>query len=173
MLRFGEKGSLPSAEKSSSPRKGGKAMKAGWVDFKTIKDRVSVEQVLAHYGINWLRRSGDELRGKCPIHPNAEGERTFHVNLAKNLFHCFSCGGSGRLVKKPRGCLEWGTFQVKAQCRDVWSCRFDRLPASWSRMPGARSITASQSTNCRLDSRRQRCFIISMPRSRLIGAGEW
>ena len=70
-------------------------MKAGWVDFKAVKDRVSVEQVLAHYGINWLRRSGNELRGKCPIHPNAEGERTFHVNLAKNLFHCFSCGAKG------------------------------------------------------------------------------
>ena len=81
-------------------------MKAGWVDFKTIKDRVSVEQVLAHYGINWLRRSGDELRGKCPIHPNAEGERTFHVNLAKNLFHCFSCGAKGSGVLELVAALE-------------------------------------------------------------------
>ena len=81
-------------------------MKAGWVDFKAIKDAVSMEQVLAHYGINWLRKNGDELRGKCPIHPNAEGERSFHVNLAKNLFHCFSCDAKGSGVLELVAALE-------------------------------------------------------------------
>src|SRR5438093_6333050 len=113
-------GSLPSAEKSSSPRKGGKAMKAGWVDFKTIKDRVSVEQVLAHYGINWLRRSGDELRGKCPIHPNAEGERSFHVNLTKNLFHCFSCGAKGSGVLELVAALEKVSIRQAALKLQAW-----------------------------------------------------
>src|SRR5213594_485476 len=94
MAALWERGFCPRAEKSSLQKKE-EGMKAGWVDFNAIKAAVSVEQVLAHYGINWLRRSGDELRGKCPIHPNAEGERTFHVNLEKNLFHCFSCGAKG------------------------------------------------------------------------------
>ena len=95
-------------------------MKAGWVDFKTIKDRVSVEQVLAHYGINWLRRSGDELRGKCPIHPNAEGERTFHVNLAKNLFHCFSCGAKGSGVLELVAALEKVSIRQAALKLQGW-----------------------------------------------------
>src|SRR5262249_30147289 len=68
------------------------------VDFKTVKTAVNFEQVLTHYQVNWLRKSGDELRGRCPIH---QGERKgFHVNLAKGAFRCFSdrCKAKGNLL---------------------------------------------------------------------------
>ena len=35
---------------------------------------------------SWLRKKGDELRGRCPIH-KGEGTDTFHVNVGKNAFH--------------------------------------------------------------------------------------
>jgi DNA primase len=68
-----------------------------WVDFKKVKAMVSFEQVLSHYGINWLRKKGDELRGCCPIH-KGEGQDAFHVNSTKGAFHCFSCGKRGNIL---------------------------------------------------------------------------
>jgi DNA primase len=53
--------------------------------------------LLDHYSINWLRKNKDELRGRCPIH-QGEGERSFHVSISKNAFHCFSCGARGNIL---------------------------------------------------------------------------
>lgn len=69
-------------------------MENTWVDFKAVKATVSIQAVLDRYGINWLRKSKDELRGRCPIH-QGEGTDTFHVSLTKNAFHCFSCKKRG------------------------------------------------------------------------------
>lgn len=68
-----------------------------WVDFRAVKDVVTMQMALDHYGIHWLRASGQELRGKCPIH-QGEGDRTFHVNTHKNAFNCFSCKAHGNVL---------------------------------------------------------------------------
>jgi DNA primase len=68
-----------------------------WVDFRVVKEQVSMQMLLDHYQVNWLRKSGDELRGKCPIH-KGEGDRTFHVNTGKNAFNCFSCHKRGNVL---------------------------------------------------------------------------
>lgn len=80
-------------------------MESNWVDFKTIKQAVIIEQVLGRYGVK-LRRSGKELRGPCPIH-RGEGTDTFHANTDKNAFNCFSCQAKGNvldLVAAMEGC---------------------------------------------------------------------
>lgn len=82
-----------------------------WVDFKDIKARVSIEQVLAHYGIDWLKKKGDELRGRCPIH-KGEGQGAFHVNVVKGVFHCFSC-------KKRGNVLDFVSAMEKCSVRDA------------------------------------------------------
>lgn len=71
-------------------------MESNWVDFKTIKQAVTVGQVLDHYSIK-LKKSGRELRGRCPIH-QGEGADTFHVSTEKNVFHCFSCQAKGNIL---------------------------------------------------------------------------
>lgn len=68
-----------------------------WVDFRLVKEAVTMRMALDHYGINWLQTSGHELRGKCPIH-QGEGERAFHVSLSKNAFNCFSCKARGNVL---------------------------------------------------------------------------
>jgi DNA primase len=68
-----------------------------WVDFRAVKGAVTIEMVLEHYGIRELRKEGQELRGRCPIH-GGDGERTFHANLTRNIFHCFSCGAKGNVL---------------------------------------------------------------------------
>jgi DNA primase len=67
-----------------------------WVDFRAVKDAVTIEQVLGRYGVK-LKRSGKELRGRCPVH-NGEGTDTFHANTDKNAFHCFSCNAKGNVL---------------------------------------------------------------------------
>jgi len=57
---------------------------------------VSIEQVLQHYGVK-LKRSGKELRGRCPIH-KGEGTDSFHANTEKNAFQCFSCQAKGNVL---------------------------------------------------------------------------
>jgi len=68
-----------------------------WVDFRAIKASVNMPMILEHYSIDWLRRTGDELRGRCPIH-QGEGQDTFHVSLAKNAFNCFRCKAHGNVL---------------------------------------------------------------------------
>src|SRR5262245_56651885 len=72
-------------------------MASSLVDFKAIKQAVTIEQVLSHYQVNWLRRKGEELRGRCPIH-QGEGQEAFHANTSKNNFNCFSCGKHGNVL---------------------------------------------------------------------------
>jgi DNA primase len=72
-------------------------MEENWVDFKTVKAAVDMERLLSRYRIDWLHKSGNELRGRCPIH-RGEGQNTFHVSLSKNAFQCFSCKARGNVL---------------------------------------------------------------------------
>lgn len=73
-------------------------MEGEWVDYRTIKARVSMQMVLDHYGIT-LRKSGHELRGKCPIHRGTDNKH-FTVNVSKNVFKCFfaQCNAHGNVL---------------------------------------------------------------------------
>jgi DNA primase len=72
-------------------------IESNWVNFKAVKAAVTMEMVLERYQVNWLRQSNDELRGRCPIH-KGEGQDTFHANLNKNAFQCFSCKAHGNVL---------------------------------------------------------------------------
>lgn len=95
-------------------------MAKDWVDFRLVKQAVSMRMVLEHYGINGLRKSGNELRGACPVH-KGEGSRTFHVNVGKNVFQCFSCKAGGNvldLVAAIESCtVREAAFKLKAWFR--------------------------------------------------------
>jgi DNA primase len=80
----------------------------GEIEFAAIKARIPVMRVLQHYRLAaGLRRSGkDHYRGRCPLHVG-EGRDAFHVDTAKQVFHCFSCGAGGTvldLVAEVEGC---------------------------------------------------------------------
>jgi len=71
-----------------------------WVDFKAVKDAVDIQMVLGHYGVKGLTKSGDELRGACPIHKGSARSKNFTVNIRKNAFNCFSkdCKARGNVL---------------------------------------------------------------------------
>jgi DNA primase len=44
-----------------------------------------------------LRRAGSSYKALCPFHP--EKTPSFHVNPARNTFHCFGCGAGGSALR--------------------------------------------------------------------------
>ena len=70
-----------------------------WVDFKAVKRAVTMEQLLDHYAITGLKKTKNELRGKCPVHLGADNKH-FTVNLSKSVFKCFfrNCGAHGNVL---------------------------------------------------------------------------
>jgi DNA primase len=66
------------------------------VDFKALRSQVSMAQVLELLGFEAAESRGEQLRGKCPLHPsNSPQSRSFSANLKKNAFRCFRCGAAG------------------------------------------------------------------------------
>lgn len=63
------------------------------LDFRAIKARVSILQVLASRGIP-MRRDGHRLVGRCPVH-HGDNPRAFVVDLDRNLWYCFTGCASG------------------------------------------------------------------------------
>jgi transposase len=72
------------------------------VDYAFLREQITLEQVLAHLGLlSQLRGGGQQRRGPCPLHSHAGAtDRTFSVNLSKNLFRCFhaECGVQGNAL---------------------------------------------------------------------------
>jgi len=74
-----------------------------WIDFAHLKSQLPLERVLDHLGVlATLRGQPNQRRGPCPVHArNGQGkERTFSVQLDRNLFHCFDpkCGIKGDVI---------------------------------------------------------------------------
>jgi DNA primase len=66
-----------------------------YLDIQRIKAEITMEHILRHYDIRiQLRDVGtNRLSGCCPIH-HGDNPNAFHVDLKRNLFHCFThCGG--------------------------------------------------------------------------------
>ena len=69
------------------------------VDFRAVRDAVTMEEVLNHYGLlDRMKRTGDNLSGCCPIH-KGKNPTQFRVSLEKNLWNCFSeCKHGGNVI---------------------------------------------------------------------------
>lgn len=61
-----------------------------YVDFKKLKDRVSLRDVLAHYGLLDELKTKDEntLVGQCPI-TGSSSQTAFKARLDKNIWYSF------------------------------------------------------------------------------------
>ncbi|MGC6504946.1 MAG: CHC2 zinc finger domain-containing protein [Coraliomargaritaceae bacterium] len=72
-----------------------------YVDFKVVKDRVSITKILEHYGLlqNLRKTNDDQLTGCCPIH-KGENPTAFRVSISKNCWNCFSsCKSGGNILE--------------------------------------------------------------------------
>ena len=70
-----------------------------WVDFRLVKEAISMEMLLLHYGISDFQRNGDEAKGNCPFHQSESG-KSLAINFSKNTFYCFAknCKAKGNVL---------------------------------------------------------------------------
>lgn len=69
------------------------------IDFKAVRDRISMAAVLELLRFAPCESGGSQLRGPCPIHGSGSPtSRSFSVNVGKNAFRCFRCGASGNQI---------------------------------------------------------------------------
>lgn len=62
-----------------------------FLDFKAIKARVAIAEVLARYGLTLVRVNQTSLKGNCPLPSHSSGSKnTFFVNEAKSVWYCHS-----------------------------------------------------------------------------------
>ena len=85
------------------------------IDYRELKIRVRLKDLLAELGWESTEGRGEQLRGPCPLKacqssgsnkPPPSKERYFSVHVEKNIYHCFRCGSSGSVLdfwKEHRG----------------------------------------------------------------------
>jgi DNA primase len=75
--------------------------KTNYVDFRTVKQTVSILQILDHYNLtSRFKRSqnGESLTGACPLH-NGQNPTQFRVSIKKNCWNCFGdCKSGGNIL---------------------------------------------------------------------------
>jgi DNA primase len=64
-----------------------------YVDFKHVREAVTLEMVLAHYGVALKRVNAKSLRGKCPLpmHGSEASTTSFTATLSKGLGGVWAC----------------------------------------------------------------------------------
>ena len=78
-------------------------MPSQWVDFKELRSWLKFSDLLAQHQVK-VKIKGDRATGFCPLPGHVRGSDgkprspSFSVNLAKNIFRCFSCGRQGNAL---------------------------------------------------------------------------
>jgi DNA primase len=62
-------------------------------DIEELRERADIVEVVSEYV--QLKKAGRYLKGLCPFHD--EKTPSFHVDPARQLFHCFGCGEGGNV----------------------------------------------------------------------------
>jgi DNA primase len=77
------------------------------VDFRAVRDMISMSEVLELIGYASSAVVGDVLRGPCPVHRSkSTTSRSFAVNLQRKVYHCFSCGSAGNHLDLYAACTQ-------------------------------------------------------------------
>jgi len=62
-----------------------------FLDFKAIKGRVPIADVLSRYRVSLVRVNQTSVKGTCPLPTHSSGSKnTFFVNEAKSVWYCHS-----------------------------------------------------------------------------------
>jgi DNA primase len=67
-------------------------MASRWVEFRAVKQAISMEMAVAYYGIALRRVPGSCLRGRCPLptHTSTSSYMSFIVDMETNGWSCHS-----------------------------------------------------------------------------------
>lgn len=74
----------------------GPGVSATWIDYRRVRELVSMREVLELLSWQACTRRGPQLRGACPVHGSTSAaSRVFSVQLERAVFQCFKCGAHG------------------------------------------------------------------------------
>jgi DNA primase len=134
-------------------------------NFRLIKERVSMLDVLARYQVELRAKNHYKREGKCPLpqHSSTEDRATFHVERKENgtwvwACHSSSCVASRNSAKKGGGGLKKGgdliefvqymeslpSLRAAGECLESWYGPFGDVPAPAATPLGPRKTTPSQ-----------------------------
>jgi DNA primase len=70
------------------------------IDFGTLRDEITMEQVLELLHFIPSNRLGDQWRGPCPVHQSASPRsRSLSVNVSTRRYHCHKCHSKGNQLE--------------------------------------------------------------------------
>lgn len=75
--------------------------KTQWVDYKDLKSKVNVSDVLRHFGIDVPIEKGNQIYLPCPLPGHAgdgDNPNAFSANTEKNAWRCLTHCGSGNVI---------------------------------------------------------------------------
>jgi DNA primase len=93
-----------------------------YVDFRIVKQNISIEAVIARYGVRLRRANQHSLRGRCPLptHSSKESTESFSIHLEKSIWACqsSSCCAS-RNGKKGGNVIDFVAVMEQCSIRDA------------------------------------------------------
>ncbi len=72
-----------------------------WVDYRDLKSRISVLDVMKHFGVELTTQNGIQYHGPCPLpghSGNGDNPNAFSMNIEKNAWRCLTHCGSGNVI---------------------------------------------------------------------------
>ena len=72
-----------------------------WVDYKDLKSKINVLDVIRHFGIELPKQTGGQFYGCCPLPGHAgdgDNPNAFSMNTEKNAWRCLTHCGSGNVI---------------------------------------------------------------------------
>ncbi|MDX1619912.1 MAG: DNA primase [Nitriliruptorales bacterium] len=106
-------------------------------DIETLRERADIVDVVSDH--TKLTRAGSRWKGLCPFH--SEKTPSFHVDPARNLFHCFGCNEGGDIyhfLMKIEG-LDFTEAVEQLARRTNFTLHYEELTAGQKRALGERS----------------------------------
>ncbi len=116
-----------------------------WVDFKTVKETVSVEMAIAYYGVVLRLIHGPYLRGRCPLptHASTSSNQSFIVNTEKNVWACHSASCvASRSGRSGGNVLDFVAAMERCSLRDAALKLQDRFAVTFTLSPKATMVPA-------------------------------
>jgi DNA primase len=69
------------------------------IDYRQLRQQITMSQVLSLLGFQPTSRHGPQLRGPCPIPVcRSASDRSFSVHLTRQVYHCFACRSRGNAL---------------------------------------------------------------------------
>ena len=97
------------------------------VDFRWLRERIAMQDVLQWLQFEPTLRRGDQWRGPCPVHGSRNPRsRSFSVHVRLGCYPCFDCGSRGHALE-----LWAAVHDVSLSAAALELCRLLGLETPW------------------------------------------